>query len=426
MRISNIEYTKHKTYNQLWANIGKLPLWYRFPSAFDTDPLDASCFVCIALVPAMLLGEDLLVDEPYTISSQLSGNLSKIQEMYHCWNPVFKRIHVVSNTRGGERQGSGCGSFFSGGVDGTYSVLKHISEIDYLVLINGFDFCIPTPSWNAMVERNTSFAARLGKYLVPVETNWFHFTKEYGLVRPVTYGSCLASIAQMLGFSKALISATETFKELLPDGGHPLLCPLWSTEKTSMVHTGLEADRAGKLHFIAKNPDAVSNLWVCWDSPDYNCGRCSKCVRTYVALRLNDITGCPFKEKVRIADVARQPIKNNLALSYYLEFQRLAKEKGDVQIAKRISRLIGRYKLKLWFSDMDKYYCSGVLRTSFLTLRDALNKLLGRQREPMFIKLMPQQPDDGERLRLVQAKFADPHFKPETLEIGSVFLQPDE
>lgn len=44
---------------------------------------------------------------------------------------------------------------------------------------------------------------------------------------------------------------------------------------------------------------------------------------------------------------------------------------------------------------------------------------------PMYINLTPRQPDDLAQLQLVKAKFAGDGFKPETVDIGSVFLKPD-
>ncbi len=424
MKISNVQYDQHGTYNQLSAKIGKQTFWYRFPSAFAADPQDATCFACVALAPAMLLGEDLEVDDSYSVSSRFLEQAEEIQEIYHCWNPIFKRIKVMANARPLEPKGNECGSFFSGGVDATYTMLKHISEIEYLILINGFDFRAPTEIWREKVQQNRRFAEKFGKQLVPVETNYYDFTRECGLTLYATHGSCLASIAYVLGLHKVFISGSDTYREIAAGGTHPLLDPLWSSEKTCLVHTGLEADRAAKLRTIAQNPDAVSNLWVCWRTPAYNCGYCSKCERTFVALRLNDIEGGIFKKKVRIADFARTSIDNSRSLSYYKEFLRLAEEKGDVQIARIVRRIIGRYKLKCWISDMDRYFCSGIMKRVALRLRKAMDKWRGRRREPMYITLTPQQPDDAERLRLVQAKFADDHYKPLASDIGSVFFEP--
>lgn len=243
MHLRAIELTKHGNYNQVSAQIGKQRLWIRFPAAFDVDELDATPFVPMALVPAMMLGEDLFVDERYTISAKLFRSLENIQQIYNCSNPIFKPIRVVANTKALEPQGSGCGSFFSAGVDGTYTLLKHESEIDYLILINGFDFNMDNETWAAMVERNDAFASRAGKKLIPIEVNNVPFTKGFGLTRPTNCGACLACISHILGLNRALISSTQTYKKINADGGHPLLDSLWSSERTKIIHVGLEADR---------------------------------------------------------------------------------------------------------------------------------------------------------------------------------------
>ncbi len=56
MKITNIQYEQHKTYNQLSTRIGKQDLWYRFPSTFDADLFDATCFVCFAFGITMRSG----------------------------------------------------------------------------------------------------------------------------------------------------------------------------------------------------------------------------------------------------------------------------------------------------------------------------------------------------------------------------------
>jgi hypothetical protein len=425
MKLHGIESTKHENYNQVSAQIGKQCLWFRFPADFDVDELDATPFVPMALVPAMMLGEDLFVDQQYTISTKLFNSLESIQQIYHCWNPIFKPIRVVAKPRTLAPHGLGCGSFFSAGVDGTYTLLQHESEIDYLILINGFDFSMDNDSWNAMVDRNKSFAAKFGKKLVPIETNNAIFTKELGLTRTANYGACLAAVSHLLSLNRALVSGTQTYKKIGPDGGHPLLDSLWSSERTSLAHVGLEADRAKKLSLIAENADALANLWVCWRSPNYNCGHCCKCVRTHVALRLNKIDRFSFKQPVKVADLAKESIDGEASLAYYLEFLRLSKQNKDVHITRMINRLIGRYRFKRWFVDMDAYFLADAMRTIFNYLRDAVDKLRGIKRLPMPITLRPRS-SDTDMMQSVQAKFADDNFKQKKVNIGSIYIKDGE
>jgi hypothetical protein len=104
----------------------------------------------------------------------------------------------------------------------------------------------------------------------------------------------------------------------------------------------------------------------------------------------------------------------------------MAEEKGDFKIAKMLSRIIGHYKLKRWVSDMDKYFCSSVIKKSFLKFRKLSDKLRGRKREPMYITLIPQQPDDQSRLELVKSRLSDDGFEHEYIDIGSVFFKTDD
>ena len=77
-----------------------------------------------------------------------------------------------------------------------------------------------------------------------------------------------------------------------PDGVHfvdlaPLTDPLLSSESFRIVHDGAGFTRMEKIETIAEWPEAFAGLRVCWAGRqrDRNCGRCSKCVRTILAIR---------------------------------------------------------------------------------------------------------------------------------------------
>jgi hypothetical protein len=104
---------------------------------------------------------------------------------------------------------------------------------------------------------------------------------------------------------------------------------------------------------------------------------------------------------------------------------KIAQEKENMQVAKVINRLIGRYKIKRWIADMDKYYCSCVIKKGYLGLRDFFDKLKGRKRMPMRIYPMPE-PDDIARLQIVKSNLENDNYKPETREIGSIFFKGED
>jgi 7-cyano-7-deazaguanine synthase in queuosine biosynthesis len=72
---------------------------------------------------------------------------------------------------------------------------------------------------------------------------------------------------------------------MIPDGSNFITDPLWSSGYTQIIHDGADSRRNDKIKFIAENSNALSILRVCWQDKGYNCGQCSKCLRTMVALR---------------------------------------------------------------------------------------------------------------------------------------------
>jgi len=121
------------------AAIDGFRLWYRVPASVRVTE-SADPFVAAALLPAMLRGEELAVDPELTISPKLIENLAKLQEIHHSWNPVLKIVPIRAATRPAEPLATGALSFFSGGVDSMYTLLKRREELTHLAFIQGFDF----------------------------------------------------------------------------------------------------------------------------------------------------------------------------------------------------------------------------------------------------------------------------------------------
>lgn len=413
MKIHDIVCRKEAAHTELACRIDRLDLWFRFPIEFALDPLDATCFVGPALLPSMLLGEDLIVDKPYFVSEKLLNSLAEIQAIYHHWNPLFRPIKVIAKARAIERDPVGRASFFSGGVDGAYSLCKHQDEIDYLVLINGFDFNMGNTTWHQMVDKNRDFAAHFGKRLVAVETNYKAFAFNTGIHRVASFGTCLAAISHALGFSKVLFSGSATYEHLYPDGVHAILDPLWSTELTQTVHTGLSADRSKKIALVKEYPEAIKRLWVCWQDPRWNCGKCSKCFRTYVALRLNNVRGVEFKRDITLDDVRKLTIKTEHSCIFFEHFWNQAVEQEDEELAAILGRIIGRFKLQKFFAEFEQYVLQGRLK-----------RIKRRLRPEKSIGKLNIERHWTDQLRAEQAieKLRAPDFVQDAVNIGSIYF----
>jgi len=270
-----------------------MDLWLRA----DSGPGDVSGDVGLALslLPAMKHGGALRVDPD--LSPRLLAASQRIQDLFLMWErgdalppQGFRRIRIDADRRAPDGPGgTGVGCFFSGGVDSFYTVLAHEAEITDLVLVHGFDVPLGDRPLREEISRAArAVAAELGKRLIEVDTNvrdiadrhltWHHF-----------FGAGLASVALFLApqLRKVFVPGAHTHLNLVPDGSHPLLDPLWSTERLEIVYDGLEATRTDKIAHLARNALAMRWLRVCWKNPDgaYNCGRCEKCMRTLISLR---------------------------------------------------------------------------------------------------------------------------------------------
>ena len=204
------------------------------------------------------------------------------------WESAFKRVHVDARVRAGTAdKPAGVACFFSGGVDSFYTLLKHRGEVSHLIYIRPWR---DIPRWEMTSRMVREVASELGKPLIEVETNLPPFSREVGISWKYYHGPWMVSAALLFQhiFRKVLIagSTTSNYDNLRPQGTHPVLDPLWGTERTDFFHDGCETRRIEKVAYISDHEVAMRWLQVCGTSPDaYNCGRCEKCLRTMLNLK---------------------------------------------------------------------------------------------------------------------------------------------
>jgi len=141
----------------------------------------------------------------------------------------------------------------------------------------------------AVSERLAWSAAQLGQPLLQMETNLREFSDHY-LGWSLAYGGALAACALLLSrhINALEVSAGASWEFLHPDGTHPQLTPLFSTEDLAFQAQGLALNRIEKTEIIAGHPVVQRALRVCWENrgDEYNCGVCEKCLRTMAALEI--------------------------------------------------------------------------------------------------------------------------------------------
>jgi hypothetical protein len=273
-----------------------LQLMFEYPAGCEALLREsADAFVPALLVPCMSRSEPLEIVP--AISTRLHAALDTIQTILAQWWPELRHVPVEATpTDSSAASATGTSaSFFSGGVDSFYTCLKHAGEpgsplaprLTHLVHMEGVEKPVEE-SVDALSLHETirRIAEHYGLDVVFGRTN-------IRTVFPISWskyyhGAGLASVGISLasGFRRILIPSTHSFRHLFAWGSHPLLDPLWSTERTEIVHDGCEVTRIEKTARIADDPFALDHLRVCLRNHGGpgNCGSCAKCIRTMVTL----------------------------------------------------------------------------------------------------------------------------------------------
>lgn len=477
MKITDWQVNERLEMTEVSANVDGFRLWYQVPPSYAVSRA-ADPFVAAALLPAMRYGQKLEVDPHLSLSPQLLQNLMRLQEIHNFWNPALKIIPISATTSPSAPLNHGAMSFFSAGVDSTYTFLKRISELTHVVFIQGFDFFINVqrserflagdladlsqlafkltvprdgvsaflkdslskstleslsryqstglvpsdleaglaeefdrilagpPVWTGSrfaglglrpetqdlvrkaqpadryhlnrlliedaypleiarrdqgtyqtaIDRNTEFIRGFGRTLIPVSTNHFSFGYRYNLSRNLTQGSCLGSIALLLGFPRSYVPASNPYSRLHPLGSHILLDPLYSNDQVTVIHDGAEAIRSAKYVKIAEHETALTNLHVCLDRMDSNCGKCRKCLRTMIATDIYGLKTPRFPRLPSPSDIKRHYQDDLNEIDDNLD---LAVRKNRLDLAGALRAIKRRIERKRLFIEADRLFLGG-------------------------------------------------------------------
>lgn len=309
MRISDIHTTTNSDIVRLSATVDKLPPEHPVEVFFEFRVPDGNlreatvdAFAAALLLPSMRAGEPLEIVPP--LSSNLCFNLPRIQDVFHTWWPHFSRVPISATPRIGNApaQRTGGATFFSGGVDSFYSLLKHrhgaggLSPLTHIIFMRGIETRLElskgvdeAEAWVQEIAAATGVkcitgASNIRTSLQGPETN-LHWEQHY-------HGSALAAVALAipLNLEYVCIPSTFSYNHLAVHGSTALVDEMYSTENLHLVHDGSEVTRAEKVARILEwDRDVVLKyLRVCTRNSGgaYNCGECYKCVRTAIPLRI--------------------------------------------------------------------------------------------------------------------------------------------
>lgn len=374
-------------------------LWFEFPDEYSEYCSEsANPWVAALLMPAMRLGKVLKINAP--VSPRLLEGANKFMEIMHQWAPEYKQIDIQGEGFcDTSLKGKAIGSFFSGGVDSFYTVLKNrnsnVSEeekISKLIFIRGFDIGLHdeelySSSFNAV----GSIAKDLGVTLFTCSTN----IKEELCDNYANWELChglffLASAYSVEKNWKTIyVPSTHTYLDMFPWGSHPLTDPLINTDGIDVVHDGCEATRVQKvISQIAKSETALKHLRVCWQNlhGKYNCGECEKCIRTKVNLEVAGVLQkCQtFERGINFSSIKKLELITANDRSFMQENYDAAIEMGcSPELIRALKKCLNpgfrrKFKSILWSGikkmsrPIDKVLPSGRLQKWYRTKRSAL------------------------------------------------------
>lgn len=333
----------------------------------DTDPddvpddLDNSWLLLATLPLAMRWGRNLRLAG--RVDPWLLAGVDEFQRTMALWYPSdLARVRVsadhIEAGRAWPPPPWPALQAFSGGVDSTFSLLRHtidgLSERQPVVdarFIVGFDVSRD----DVTAQQRSEKAARavvdsLGVRLGVARTNIREVFDDAGLDwGSHTHGIALAAVlhatrgAARLG----LIPSTGDYwslKSLIPWGSTAVTDPQLSSSRLRVAHDGADAPKVLKFRTVARNETAVRHLRVCFqpDSAGGNCGACWKCQETWLALVVSGCEDPPSIPTERASQLDELHRIYPAARHRVFEYRQLAVEQGRDALVSRIDRALLR------------------------------------------------------------------------------------
>lgn len=301
-----------------------------------------------ALPVAMGLASSLVL--PAGVSPRLLESAESIQAMFATWNPNLRPVEVLADPAPPPQVGAPgkTAAFFTCGVDSFYTVLSRREEIDAVVYAHGLDLPRDDPKRELVSAAIQEAAGELGLPAIELETDVRTFSDPVCDWERIYTSAALASVGHLLAdsFDRILVPATHSYRDLHPTGSHPLLDPLYSSERLRIEHVDA-VTRVAKLEYLVGSELAMRSLRVCFQhgGDRLNCGQCAKCVRTMVGLRAIGAAGrCQsLPSEFSLREMSSGKIRTRRSLVYVKENLAAVEARGtDPALAFALRRLVAR------------------------------------------------------------------------------------
>lgn len=294
---------------------GRATMRWEMPDAPDLpEPAVLDQMVAAAVLPALVRGQDLRVRGP--LSRLAAVNLPLLAAARAAWGVAAPRgpISVTAETildGPGAPPPARAALTFSGGADGFFSLLWRTGQdrprdeapLQGAVLSLGFDIPLSArQAFEAHRARLAPLLERRGVALPVVHTN----ARALGLApwEPSAMPMIASALAQFSHlYGVGLLGGGRAYPQLsLPAIQAPLLDRALSGGWFSVATDGSATGRSDKIALLARHPDAMASLRVCYDegSGDFsrNCCACPKCLRTMLNFRAVGIASPACFERI--------------------------------------------------------------------------------------------------------------------------------
>jgi len=291
-------------------------------------PLVLDGFVFGVIFIAMQLGRPVKVHG--RLSRTACFNLAEFQSAWACWRPEkYQRVDIVPDEIIDipvPEHAPRAISAFSGGVDGTFTAIRHKHKLlgngSYpltdVMLVHGFDVPLGKPeAFDLLLQRIRPLVDELGLGMKVIRTNLKEASGQYWEDSfGVQLAACLHNYSH--DFNYALAGSGEPYSNIFyPWGSTPATDYLMSGDQMKLVLDGSAYTRTEKIETLRHYPSALKTLKVCWEgnNEERNCGHCEKCIRTKLNLLAVGVSDAPcFDEELDPEQILKIRLINDAQL----------------------------------------------------------------------------------------------------------------
>jgi hypothetical protein len=365
----------------------------------DSLTCDPHAFLVGCIVPAMHYGEKRIHIDAEVCPELRKGLTTAMTWLRHWfYDPGRQLVRIESGLRSGltePRPVERAGFFFSGGID-SFATLRsnrlhfppeHPRSIRDGLLVFGLEQDDPE-LFKHVLASLSGVADSLDFRLIPVYTNVYQHYRKEDAARKFKFwadefqGAALSAVAHAFSRRLTVVSipssdslpsdALLNRKHVKPYGSHPVLDPNYSSAELTVQHDGITLSRLQKTRIVSDWDAALQHLRVCnmyrlYKPGALNCGRCEKCLRTMLALKVLGVSEKTGAFPVNDLDEALR-LQKHLNPYYYLEMLPHLRAQGYGDLAKKIEKKIALYRknqmISSWRTKIEGI-TSGIPRLSF-------------------------------------------------------------